>query len=95
LVNLCIYKVEGGKENTPSMHQKIRKTITMRKRKSTLEIVGEEQCKIKKITANALEKLADSIQFLGTAIMTLSSTLATADTIESTDILENCTSTAK
>jgi 3-methyladenine DNA glycosylase AlkD len=74
---------------------KLRKTITMRKRKSTLKIVGEEQCKMQKITANALEKLADSIQFLGTAIMKFSSTLATAHTTESTDIVENSTSTAK
>jgi 3-methyladenine DNA glycosylase AlkD len=34
----------------------------MRKRKSTLKIVGEEQCKMHKITANALEKLADKTQ---------------------------------
>jgi hypothetical protein len=67
----------------------------MRKRKSTLKIVGEEQCKMQKITANALEKITDSIQFLGTAIMKFSSTLATAHTIESTDIVENSTSTAK
>jgi hypothetical protein len=50
---------------------------------------------MQKITANALEKIADSIQFLGTAIMKFSSTLATAHTIESTDIVENSTSTAK
>jgi 3-methyladenine DNA glycosylase AlkD len=74
---------------------KLRKTITMRKRKSTLKIVGEEQCKMQKITANALEKIADSIQFLGTAIMKFSSTLATAQTTESTDIVENSTSTGK